>query len=918
MKDILAAYLILLTIAMLLNCAGRVMADQEPGTPNISGNTIESKTQVQRWRDKDGSERTSYTDISADGTSRTEVETVEKKDGSHETRTITSTTSENEYGEQTTITTTETVIKKPDGSYITSRDTHETYASPDEKTTEVSSGWEVEDKDGEGATSSSTYKGITQTEADGSTSSEDRGEFTKTNQDGTQISGSHTQKKEWDEASQTAISSESASAESDDGSFGHSTTDSEAQIDNEGRTHVRKTEKIVQTDADGNTLIQVTDTFGVVGQDEETGTMSETSSTFAENPDGETVDLSQRKDVVVGDDGISITEMATGRSSAGTSFDQTMETDLTSDESGDMAIKRTGTTSLTEGDGETHTADKWLDGTISADGRSVSISEETHATSTTGASISQESETTMDIGDDGTVTITSRDAMSGWDAGGEYTGTSELDIEIDKDGNIDISQADTATIEGSDGRISETSQTDMTAAPDAREISSNDSEKEADAEDRMGAETETASDTYEKLPVESIPSDKSDAAQTPPSEDTDAAPRKQRRADESDISTPAQDKIAEKDTTKDADSGRKSAETTRPDSEKDSKDDGLVRGPPSRARSGDYESGDRIIDDRGVEYERTTDGWKETGDRYGAITKDQKRAWDKELNADGASLKGEPTAGSAVGSTVMQDKRGSALDNFADQRNAERLRNSATAISVMQQQADMSQATQSGDREIREARRIADSAGQDAQVTRDKTARDTAKAQREQSMGTIISDAVADGIQRGTETFAGTLGAATASRAAHEVFGPTRKERERDSEPSASASQTPSDGDDPKQHPPATIRFKCPCGSSWTDKPPGPSRCPGCKKETASTETSTPESATATPDKAATAAPPATGADGDWISIDNIPVTITWPCGHEWTGQGANAPSWCNVPGCGGYKAAPTSSLDTSPISDGL
>ena len=143
-------------------------------------------------------------------------------------------------------------------------------------------------------------------------------------------------------------------------------------------------------------------------------------------------------------------------------------------------------------------------------------------------------------------------------------------------------------------------------------------------------------------------------------------------------------------------------------------------------------------------------------------------------------------ATASPGPGVTPEAGASALDIFGDGREADRQRQREDAAMTAQQQLDMTRGARAGDQQVRVARQTRDAGGRDAQQTRADAARDAARTQRDQSWGTVLGDAVTDGVQTGMETFADTLGREAADQVSRDIFGPTREEREAARQPAPS------------------------------------------------------------------------------------------------------------------------------------
>lgn len=349
----------------------------------------------------------------------------------------------------------------------------------------------------------------------------------------------------------------------------------------------------------------------------------------------------------------------------------------------------------------------------------------------------------------------------------------------------------------------------------------------------------------------------------------------------------------------------------------------------------DYEVGRRYIDDDGIEYERTRDGdWETTGDRYEPITREQRDEWDRSLEEARRRLQQEePTSPDWTGdrSNFDRDGPGGLLDQFADRRQVDRQQQVNTASDSMELSRQMGQAARSGDQQIRDARQTRSMAGRDAQTTREQATRDAARAQREQSWGNVLGDAVSDGVQQGLEEMASNFGRAAADEVAGQIFGPTREERQAardaatasdpgqpapdggapgpaasvgaapsqarpapgDSDPGRSTASTEEEEEedpigirDTRENPDGTVTIRYGCGYSWTGVPPGPSRCSICARETVSTEVNTPPPPVAPSPTATT--PPAPPQPDEPSQAE---INAAYQAGASWRRNIAIAPS---------------------------
>lgn len=217
------------------------------------------------------------------------------------------------------------------------------------------------------------------------------------------------------------------------------------------------------------------------------------------------------------------------------------------------------------------------------------------------------------------------------------------------------------------------------------------------------------------------------------------------------------------------------------DTQADAKDDdGLIHGAPSGDESDAYGDGARVIDDDGTEYEKSPDGsWEETGDKYDPITKEQKDAWDKEIEDARRKLKDQEASsdGSIPGSDDSSGSDGNIIDDYADTyQEKQKIRNEVSADNMDLNQQIKSSST-SGDQQIYDAKKIVSSGGRDAKDIKDSSAAKTAQKESDDSWGNMLGDAVSDGVQKGLEDFASTFGSEAAEDAAAQIFDGGKKKK---------------------------------------------------------------------------------------------------------------------------------------------
>jgi hypothetical protein len=256
----------------------------------------------------------------------------------------------------------------------------------------------------------------------------------------------------------------------------------------------------------------------------------------------------------------------------------------------------------------------------------------------------------------------------------------------------------------------------------------------------------------------------------------------------------------------------------------------------------------------------------------------------------------------------------SAADDFSTQWTDSQQQRGADSSLTMAQNTQMEESANIGNQQIRDADITKDAGGRDARNIRDDSARNVNKADRENSWGKAIGDAVESGITEGGKAFGQALGQGAADEVVGEIFGSDEDDSDsadgsgagetqtagfpssdssssgssgRKKPPVSSASSGGSkptgavssgsgssgagtasadlpvpDPTDPigvtgsTRNPDGTITITYGCGYTWTGKPPGPSRCPICDRETVSTATNPPPASPSSADSPPVPAPP--------------------------------------------------------------
>jgi hypothetical protein len=300
-------------------------------------------------------------------------------------------------------------------------------------------------------------------------------------------------------------------------------------------------------------------------------------------------------------------------------------------------------------------------------------------------------------------------------------------------------------------------------------------------------------------------------------------------------------------------------------------------------------------------------------------------------------------------------------DDFSSQWTGDQEQRGTDSSMTMAQNTQMEESSNIGNQQIRDARITKDAGGRDARNIRDDSTRNVNKADRENSWGKAIGDAVESGITEGGKAFGQAMGQGAADEVVGEIFGsdeddsdaaegadagetrtagspssgssssgssgqkktPASSASSGGSKPTGTASSssgssgagtasadlpTP-DPTDPigvsssTRNDDGTITITYGCSYTWTGKPPGPSRCPICDRETVSTATNTTPASPPTP--TATSATPASSATTpaspppprDWWLV--CARCKHYPCGKQPPGPGDDVLYWIVCPKCG-------------------
>ncbi len=263
-----------------------------------------------------------------------------------------------------------------------------------------------------------------------------------------------------------------------------------------------------------------------------------------------------------------------------------------------------------------------------------------------------------------------------------------------------------------------------------------------------------------------------------------------------------------------------------------------------------------------------------------------------------------------------------ATDAYASRWTENQQQRGVNSAMTMAQNTQMGESANIGNQQMRDAQLTRDMGGRDARNIRDTAAREVNKADRQQSWGKAIGDALESGITEGGRAFGQAIGQGASDRVVGEIFGrgkddsdnsqesagtqmtagapppssggasdgkkssdkkpssgkgkPPRTSESGKDESATDADLPPPDPSDPlgvtssTRNADGTITITYGCRYTWTGKPPGPSRCPICDRETVSTRTNAPPEPSTIPET-----PTITG--GDSPSAPEPPQPSTSP-----------------------------------------
>lgn len=131
-------------------------------------------------------------------------------------------------------------------------------------------------------------------------------------------------------------------------------------------------------------------------------------------------------------------------------------------------------------------------------------------------------------------------------------------------------------------------------------------------------------------------------------------------------------------------------------------------------------------------------------------------------------------------------------DDFSSQWTGDQEQRGTDSSLTMAQNTQMEESSNIGNQQIRDARITKDAGGRDARNIRDDSTRNVNKADRENSWGKAIGDAVESGITEGGKAFGQAMGQGAADRVVGDIFGSDEDDSDSSSSGGASASPAPS------------------------------------------------------------------------------------------------------------------------------
>ena len=695
--------------------------DETPGVAATPTETIESKTVVRRWKDDKGAVHTSYTDHSGKyGEPTTEVEEIEARDGTRIKKVSTVTTTKDSYGEETTIVATETTTTAKDGSSRTEKGTYETYTREDGSKVTISR--EDSETDYADGSAEQTTTKSTGTETEGFSDTTQSTDTDATDKDGGQSSSSQTIRTTVDANTGESTMEGETYETGADGSRATGSVFVESKPGENGRSDVEQTVSTTLVDQDNNVTVINKTAVGNVGEDG-SGTLESTSDIDYTGADGTTGSGTQTDTVT--DDG-------KGNVTGGTEYEG-------SDNAGNKVAGNSAVSQQNTGNG--------IEATVDANEEFEDADGYSGTSTMTGNS-------NLRGNDDGT--ISGQENFSGQSTGSDgetenVEGQSNIRIKPGENKGVVIETDSSVTADGANGPMTqEGSGVDEIGPNGVRGTSDMNVSGPGGETLNVGQEYSAGVDGEGNLNV----------SQGMNVTGTDGQGNV--AAGDSSLTgtfNPNGEGYIEGEENV---SGQDAAGTGFSGSTSDGEH---VQLPPLGSVSG---SGNEPApgDDSGAPAESGS-GDDSAGGAYDGPSGDGEPS---DGGAGGGLQGAEPTSDADVG-PEMASGGYNASSAFAAGLTEGQQQRGADGAMTMAMNSQMEESANVGNQTLRGADAARDSGGRDYQTTLDNTARTVNEADRQNSWGKALGDAVEAGIAEGGKAFGSELGSAAADKAAGEIFG---------------------------------------------------------------------------------------------------------------------------------------------------
>ena len=529
--------------------------------------------------------------------------------------------------------------------------------------------------------------------------------------------------------------------------------------------------------------------------------------------------------------------------------------------------------------------------------------------------------------------------LQGGDDEGEDDGEGEEDAAGDKEDQGDKTGADKGAVAGADDKAGQDATTEKGPETTATGPGQNDQTTDGDKTGVTGDEPSSGEPETVETPETTTEPEKTETAEPEkPEMGGDGETVDSENAGQAGAGDDGEtdDDSGESDSETEADTGGENSSAEAPDSGETTTSSGYVEDSNGRTTLSETRGADGSL------IRTTTTDTDKDGNVTGQTTYEGGTG-EGQTTTPGGDLRGaEPGSDSDVSSDMVSGGYNTSEGFNAGWSQGQTERGEAGNM-TMAQNTQMGDAANVGNQTIRDAGTVRDGGGRDAQTIGDNSARNSAKADQAGSWGKALGDAVEQGITEGGKAFGGALGGAAADEAVGAIFGTPQTNPEGEAQGSKGSSTAgtgatsssaggsskgkdnpsknkdddgkddePEDGgstseggcnepcdngtgggetttsapsDDPlsvrgtTSNDDGTVTIRYGCGYSWTGKPPGPSRCPICSRETVSTENNPPADSGGTGGSGyeeptdPTLTPPPSGYSGDTGSAPGSSIT---------------------------------------------